>query len=174
MIPGTFLVSNDIHTDSRGSFENLFTLEIGENLETQFRVCQVNLSRNYRAGTLRGLHIQKTPAMESKLVSCIQGEIFDVMVDLRRDSEFFGCWQSVYLRSSESAVYVPKGVAHGFQTLTDNAVIQYLHSGSYVAALSTGVKFDDSDIQISWPREVTVISENDANLPTLMELRNTL
>lgn len=170
-IPGTYLISNTIHYDNRGAFENLYKFALTEILKTPFVVRQVNLSRNHTAGTIRGLHYQRSPALESKIINCLSGEIFDVMVDLRSDSEFFGCWQSVILKPSQNSVYIPDGVAHGFQTLTDNCIIQYLHSGSYVSFLSAGLKFDDPQLQIPWPQEVTEISDNDSKLPTLEEIR---
>lgn len=173
-IPGTYLIENNIHIDDRGSFENLYNLELLEKLETNFAIRQVNLSRNQNAGTVRGLHYQRSPAPESKIVNCVLGLVFDVMVDLRIKSEFFGCWQSVILKPSQNAVYIPDGVAHGFQTLTDNCIIQYLHSGNYVPSLSTGIRFDDPNLQISWPQEVSEVSENDIKLPLLEEIRNKL
>jgi dTDP-4-dehydrorhamnose 3,5-epimerase len=173
-IPGTFLIANDIHLDNRGSFENLFRLNFLENLKNEFEIRQVNLSRNQRSGTLRGLHFQKFPSRESKIVSCIDGKIFDVLVDIRPESKFYGCWQAVILEPNQNSIFIPEGVAHGFQTLSDDCVVQYLHSGDYASDLSGGIRFDDPDVQITWPRDVTAISENDTSLPFLKELRNYL
>jgi len=173
-IPGTYLISNDVHNDNRGTFENVFREKDFEDLGIEFSIKQVNLSRNTQEGTLRGLHFQKHPSMEAKVVNCIVGKIFDVMVDLRPDSQFFGFWQSVILEPTQDAVVIPQGVAHGFQTLTENCVVQYLHSCEYVPNLSGGLKFDDPSINISWPQNVSVISEKDRSLPTLDELRKYL
>ena len=173
-IPGTYLISNDIHIDNRGSFENIFKEKDFKDLEVEFSIKQVNLSRNTHEGTLRGLHFQKHPLTESKVVNCIFGKIFDVMVDLRPKSDFFGCWQSVILEPSGNAILIPQGVAHGFQTLTEDCVVQYLHSGEYAASLNAGLKFDDPSINMSWPQTVSVISERDRNLPTLEELQRYL
>jgi dTDP-4-dehydrorhamnose 3,5-epimerase len=173
-IPGTYLIANDVHIDNRGTFENIFREKDFKDLDLGFSIKQVNLSRNKQKGTLRGLHFQKHPSTESKVVNCIAGKIFDVMVDLRPDSNFFGCWQSVILAPKQNAVVIPQGVAHGFQTLADDCVVQYLHSGEYAADLNAGLKFDDPSINISWPQNVSVISERDRNLPTLEELRKYL
>ena len=173
-IPGTYLISNDVHIDNRGSFENIFRERDFKDLDVEFSIKQVNLSRNIHEGTLRGLHFQKYPSMESKVVNCIFGKIYDVMVDLRPKSDSFGCWQSVILEPNGNAILIPQGVAHGFQTLAEDSVIQYLHSGEYVASLNAGLKFDDPSINISWPQTVSVISERDRNLPTLEELQKYL
>jgi len=173
-IPGTYLISNDVHCDNRGTFENVFREKDFEDLGIEFSIKQVNLSRNTQEGTLRGLHFQKHPSVEAKVVNCVVGKIFDVMVDLRPDSHFFGFWQSVILEPTQNAVVIPQGVAHGFQTLTKNCVVQYLHSCEYVANLSAGLRFDDPSINISWPQNVSAISERDRSLPTLEELRKYL
>lgn len=173
-IPGTYLISSNVHRDDRGTFENIFREQDFDDLDIEFSVKQVNLSRNKRVGTLRGLHFQKKPSSEAKVVNCIGGKIFDVMVDLRPDSQFFGRWQSVILEPTLNAVLIPQGVAHGFQTLTEDCVVQYLHSDEYMDELNAGVKFDDPSIEIFWPEKISVISERDRNLPTLVELRKFL
>ena len=173
-IPGAYLISNEVHSDNRGTFENIFKEKDFEDLGIDFSIKQVNLSRNIQAGTLRGLHFQKQPSSESKIVNCIAGKIFDVLVDLRPDSHFFGRWQSVILEPSKNAVVIPQGVAHGFQTLTVNCVVQYLHSNEYVADMNAGLKFDDPSIDILWPKDISMISERDKNLPSLEKLRKYL
>jgi len=173
-IPGTYLISNDVHTDNRGSFENIFKETDFKDLGVEFSIKQVNLSRNTHKGTLRGLHFQKHPSMESKIVNCMAGKIFDVMVDLRPDSHFFGFWQSVILEPAQNAVVIPRGVAHGFQTLEENCLVQYLHSGDYAADLNSGLKFDDPSVNVCWPEDISEISDRDKGLPTLVELRKQL
>jgi dTDP-4-dehydrorhamnose 3,5-epimerase len=173
-IPGTYLIANDVHTDNRGTFENIFKEKDFKDLGLEFSIKQVNLSRNKQKGTVRGLHFQRQPSSEDKVVNCIAGKIFDVMVDLRTDSHFFGCWQSVILEPTKNAVVIPKGVAHGFQTLAEDCVVQYLHSNEYVADLNVGLKFNDPSINILWPKSISVISDRDRNLPTLEELRTYL
>jgi dTDP-4-dehydrorhamnose 3,5-epimerase len=170
-ISGSYLMTLPNYKDDRGSFENHFPQNELEFLPESFVVRQVNLSRNLQKGTLRGLHYQVEPYAESKIVSCVFGSVFDVIVDLRRDSKSFGRWQSIHLREAQNFIYVPPGVAHGFQTLEDNCVLQYLHSGQYSAPHSLGVRFDDSELDISWPLEVSNISLADQQLPNLAEMR---
>jgi len=169
-IPGSYVFTIPIHQDSRGSFENLFQLDYPGTINDSFRVQQVNISRNIRKGTLRGLHFQSSPYAESKIVSCLLGEAFDVMVDLRPDSKSFGFWQSVHLKPSMNSVLVPPGVAHGFQTLKDHSVLQYLHSGKYINSHKSGIRFDDPDLDILWPLEITAISDQDLTLPNFKEM----
>lgn len=170
-IPGAYLIRNRIHLDARGSFENVYP---GETLNSQlqeFKVSQVNISRNLLKGTIRGLHYQISEFPESKLVTCISGEIFDVILDLRPSSEFFGMWHSILLKPSSNSVLLPPGVAHGYQTMVDNSVIQYLHSAPYKPDGASGVRFDDEDLQINWPLELSNASEFDKNLPTFKKYK---
>ncbi len=170
-ILGSYQMSLPVHSDSRGTFENLFPDEGLDFLPNPFTIRQVNLSRNLRKGTLRGLHFQRAPHAEGKVVSCLVGAAFDVIVDLRSDSISFGVWQSIYLEPSLNSLYVPPGVAHGFQTLEDGSVLQYLHSERYFKSHGSGVRFDDPELKIRWPLEVTCISLADQQLPTLAEMR---
>jgi dTDP-4-dehydrorhamnose 3,5-epimerase len=171
-IPGTFEVFIEPNEDSRGSFENLYKENDPE--IRLFEIKQVNVSRNLHKATLRGLHYQTTPSLESKIVSCLAGELFDVMVDLRPGSKCYGEWQYIVLKPSFNSVLIPEGVAHGFQTLKDGCIVHYLHSKEYSPSLASGVKFDDPDLKIEWPLEVSVISENDLNLPSFSMLTSAL
>lgn len=171
-IPGTFEVFLDSKEDSRGSFENLFR---GDNRYiNMFDIKQVNVSRNLQKGTIRGLHYQAAPNLESKIVSCLAGELFDVMVDLRPNSICFGIWQYVILKPSFNSLLIPEGVAHGYQTLTEGSIVHYLHSKEYSQSLSSGIRYNDPDLNIDWPLEATMISENDLNLPSFSQLRGVL
>jgi dTDP-4-dehydrorhamnose 3,5-epimerase len=173
-IPGTFEVFTSIFEDSRGNFEKIYSDEIYDKAGLAFRVKQSNVSRNSLKATIRGMHFQSSPLEENKIVTCVSGEIFDVMVDLRQSSKTFGLWQSVILKASLNAVFIPAGVAHGFQTLSHNCVIQYLHSENYNQSLTAGVKYDDPDIGVKWPFSVSKISKNDLSLPSFAELRSKL
>ena len=172
-IAGSYLMTLPNSKDHRGSFENHFPQSELGFLSNSFHIKQVNLSRNIHKGTLRGLHYQVEPYAESKIVSCIIGEVFDVIVDLRQDSSSFGRWQSIQLKAAQNFVYVPPGVAHGFQTLEDNCMLQYLHSGEYSAAHSSGIRYNDSELDISWPLEISNISLADQQLPNFAEMRKT-
>jgi dTDP-4-dehydrorhamnose 3,5-epimerase len=130
------------------------------------------VSFNNRRGTLRGLHFQAPPQEEIKLVSCTRGAIFDVAVDLRLDSPWRGKWVGVELDAdNRCSLYVPAGFAHGFQTLTDNAEVRYQISERYRPEAARGVRWDDSDLDIVWPKaDPRVISARDQTLPRLRDL----
>lgn len=144
-------------SDIRGTFIKFHPVrEIGPSWES------VALSINPEVGTLRGLHFQVEPFAEKKLVACVQGSIFDVIVDLRPDSRTMGKWTSFEL-SSENAmqVYLPKGVAHGFQTLVPNSIVHYCLSSSYSPESSYSID-PHGDLGINWPLETALISERDS------------
>jgi dTDP-4-dehydrorhamnose 3,5-epimerase len=148
--------------DERGYFSRTFCARAfaERGLETQF----VQHSRSFSAhkGTLRGMHYQTAPHTEVKIVSCVAGAIYDVIVDLRPNSPTYRAWQGFELSAENGGqLYVPAGFAHGFQTLTDAAELNYLISAFYEASASTGVSHDDPSIGIRWPLPVTVISERD-------------
>lgn len=167
-LAGVWLIESEPFTDERGSFARIFCgREFGaRGLETRF--VQHNVSRTVRAGTLRGLHFQKAPHGETKLVSCLAGAIWDVVIDLRRDSPTFLQSLGVELTSSNNRLlYVPEGFAHGFQTLADNVTVSYLMSQFYVPEASAGLRFDDPALAIAWPRVPTVLSHQDRNWPLL-------
>jgi dTDP-4-dehydrorhamnose 3,5-epimerase len=125
---------------------------------------QSSISRNTVRGTLRGMHFQREPKAEGKLVRCIRGRAFDVALDLRTSSPTFKRWFSLELHgASLRAVFIPPGVAHGFQTLEDDTSIFYQMTEPYVPELSDGVRWDDPAFAISWPCIVSVISERDSN-----------
>lgn len=132
---------------------------------------QHSLSYNEARGTLRGLHFQRYPHGEVKLVQCVGGIVFDVVVDARRDSPSFGRWVS-YTLSAENGemLYVPEGCAHGFLTLSDHAMVHYCISGAYSPQASSGIRWDDPKLGIVWPRSVAIVSERDLALPGLESL----
>ena len=132
---------------------------------------QDSLSLNAAAGTLRGLHIQLPPHVETKLVTCLRGRAFDVAVDLRRDSPTKGRWVGVELdAATSSAVYLPAGFAHGFLTLEPDTAILYKITPPYVSGAGAGVRWDDPELAIAWPRPPAVVGQADKALPTLASL----
>ena len=148
--------------DERGYFARTFcTRAFAERgLETQF--VQHSRSFSAREGTLRGMHYQAAPHTEVKVVSCVTGAIYDVIVDLRPNSRTYRTWQGFELSAANGCqLYVPAGFAHGFQTLTDAAELNYLISVFYEPSASTGISHDDPTIGIRWPLPVAVISERD-------------
>jgi dTDP-4-dehydrorhamnose 3,5-epimerase len=129
---------------------------------------QSSVSFNARARTLRGLHWQAAPHEEEKLVRCTAGAIFDVIVDLRTESETYRRWFAAELSAANRrALYVPKGFAHGFLTLTDASEVLYMISVAYAPGYGRGLRWDDPSIGIAWPHAPAVISERDAALPRL-------
>lgn len=132
-------------------------------------IAQAHLSLNSRRGVLRGMHYQMPPAAEAKLVRCIRGAIFDVVVDLRPESDAYLKWVSCELTASNrKAIYLPEGCAHGFQTLEDNCELFYHVSHAYAPELAGGFRYDDPAVGISWPLPVSVMSPRDQAWPPLV------
>jgi dTDP-4-dehydrorhamnose 3,5-epimerase len=156
------------HADDRGFFARTFCKETfaREGLVAEF--VQANHSSNLRAGTLRGMHYQRPPHGEVKLVRVVKGAIHDVIVDLRPDSPTYRRWEGFDLDAeSGRMLYVPAGFAHGFQTLTDDAQVTYQVSHPYTPGAEGGLRWDDPAIGIRWPLPVSVISEKDAAWPSI-------
>lgn len=171
-LPGAWLIEPEKRSDDRGFFARTWCRkEFTDNgLVDDF--VQRNLSVNPHAGTLRGLHWQERPHGEVKLVQCSRGAIYDVIVDLRAGSPTYGQWLGVELRADDyRMLYAPEGFAHGFQTLEDDCEVAYLVSAPYVPEAGRGVRYDDPAIDVTWPRPVTRISDQDRNWPLLSETR---
>jgi dTDP-4-dehydrorhamnose 3,5-epimerase len=170
-LAGTYLLVPEPISDKRGFFARSFSAEqlAAEGLVTQYP--EWSLSFNRKRDTLRGLHWQADP-QETKLVQCISGAIFDVIVDMRPDSQSFGQWASVPLNAeNRHMLYVPAGFAHGFQTLTANAEIYYHISETFRPEGARGVRWNDGDIGIAWPdASERIVSERDAALPLLRDI----
>lgn len=167
-IPGVFKLEVEPAADERGFFARTYSR--GEFAEhgLSFEVAQASVSFNEKKGTLRGLHLQVAPHEEAKLVRCVAGSVFDVLVDLRRGYPTQFAWLGLELTAGRrDAVFVPPGVAHGFITLEDGCELEYLISTPYVPAAAAGVRWDDSAVGISWPASPVVISERDAAFPDL-------
>jgi dTDP-4-dehydrorhamnose 3,5-epimerase len=132
---------------------------------------QSNIGYSKCAGTLRGMHYQRAPYGEAKLVRCTNGAVFDVAIDLRTASPTYRSWVGVILRAEEHRmIFLPEGFAHGYQTLRDDSEIEYFTSHRYAAAAATGVRYDDPVFGIEWPAEVSLISQQDSCWP-LQEMR---
>jgi dTDP-4-dehydrorhamnose 3,5-epimerase len=167
-VPGVFVVELEPQADERGFFARTFGraefAEHGLNLV----IAQCGTSFNTRRGTLRGMHYQAHPYGESKLVRCTQGAIYDVAVDLRADSGAYCNWFGVELTAdNHRMLYVPEGVAHGFQTLEDSSEVFYEISRPYTPDAARGVRWDDPAFGIRWPEAPRVISKRDRNHPHL-------
>jgi dTDP-4-dehydrorhamnose 3,5-epimerase len=167
-VEGAFLVRPEPRGDARGWFARLFCAEEFAASGLESTVAQVNLAETTRAGTVRGLHYQLPPAAEAKLVRCVAGAIFDVVVDNRPGSPTFGRWAAAELAASEAvALYVPPGCAHGYQALTDDARALYQASVAYAPALERGIDHADPSVGIDWPLPPAHLSDKDRNWPPL-------
>jgi dTDP-4-dehydrorhamnose 3,5-epimerase len=167
-IPGVWQVHSAPHVDVRGSFTRLYCAEAFDEIMPGLCFVQVNLSISRRRGTLRGMHLMRVPAQEYKLVRCLRGRVFDVAADLRRDSPSYGRWFALELSEDQPcALLIPPGVAHGYQTLSDDAQLLYQHSTSHVSTLDDGVHHADPRLGIRWPLPVGPLSPRDAKLPFL-------
>jgi dTDP-4-dehydrorhamnose 3,5-epimerase len=159
------------HGDARGWFAEVFKRSdfAAHGLVTDW--LQQNHASSGPRGTLRGLHFQVAPAAQAKLVRCVHGAIFDVAVDLRPGSPTFGRWASLELEAPGLAMlYVPVGFAHGYQTLTDSAEVLYATSSEYAPSQERGLRWNDPDVGVRWPRGEPILSDRDAALPLLRSL----
>jgi dTDP-4-dehydrorhamnose 3,5-epimerase len=165
-LPGAWLLELERFEDERGFFARTFCRDEFAKRGLDPIVAQCSLSYNDRKGTLRGLHFQIAPHEEVKLVRVTHGAIWDVIVDLRADSLTFKQHFSVVLSDEEGTqLYIPKGMAHGFQTLEDATEVFYQISEPYAPASARGYRWDDPAFAIPWPEAVSVISERDQQLP---------
>lgn len=165
-LPGAWLLEPERFEDERGFFARTWCREEFATRGLDSTVAQCSVSYNHRRGTLRGLHFQIAPREEIKLVRVTRGAIWDVIVDLRPDSPTFKQHFSVVLSVDEGKqLYIPKGVAHGFQTLEDATEVFYQISEVYAPEFARGYRWDDPALAIPWPEAVTVISERDRGLP---------
>lgn len=163
---GAHAVELERHVDERGFFARAWCAREYAAQGLVASVAQLNISHNAMRGTLRGLHYQQQPCCEAKVVGCLQGEIYDVVVDLRRDSPTYLAWDAAALTAeNRRMMYIPPGCAHGFQSLTDDATVLYLMSEFHSPAHARGVRYDDAAFGIQWPLPVSCISEADRTWP---------
>jgi dTDP-4-dehydrorhamnose 3,5-epimerase len=159
-IAGAFAVRHDVRSDERGRFKRQYCEREFAEAGLNTRWVQVNHSVTLGRGSIRGMHFQRPPAAEAKLVSCPVGRAFDVAVDLRRGSETFLQWTAVEIDEATS-FFIPEGCAHGFQALTDEVHLIYQHSAGYAPEAEGGVRFDDPAIGIAWPLPAGTTSDRD-------------
>jgi dTDP-4-dehydrorhamnose 3,5-epimerase len=168
-LEGAWLIDIEPREDERGFFARTWCRHelAAHGLDTE--IAQENLSLNRHRGTLRGLHFQRSPHEETKIVRCTRGAIFDVIVDLRPLSPTYLRWEAFELTAgNRRAIYIPKGLAHGFQSLTDGTEVAYRISAFYAPEAAGGYRYDDTAFGIAWPLPVTVISERDLAWPAFM------
>ncbi len=150
------------HIDSRGVFTKWFSADYFEGILNGREIVQANHSVNVSRGSIRGMHYQDFPYPETKLIRCIKGKVFDVVVDLRRGSKTYLSWVGVELSENDDILLVvPEGCAHGFQVLQDDSELLYLHSNIYSPEAERGIRYDDPELKIDWPLPATEVSEKD-------------
>ncbi len=165
-LPGVFIVELDKIGDERGFFARAWCRREFQAHGLDGSIAQLNLSHNARRGTVRGMHYQVQPHAEAKVVRCIRGAIYDVVVDLRTDSVTYRKWLAVELSAgNRRMLHVPEGCGHGFQTLEDGTELLYQVTEFFAPGAERGVRYDDPAFQIDWPLPVTAISDKDASWP---------
>ena len=164
---GVYLIEIEPIADERGFFARSFCRKEFEAHGLNPSVSQCNVSYNRRKGTLRGMHYQVAPHAEAKLVSCLSGSIYDVVIDLRPNSATYRKWLAVELRAHdlEKMIYVPEGFAHGFQTLEADTKVFYQISAFYEPGSARGIRWDDPAFSIRWPQGPRIVSERDKSYP---------
>lgn len=168
-IKDVYLIDLDKKEDERGFFARLFCVEDFAKLGLEHKFIQMNNSLSLRKGTLRGLHYQLKPKEETKVVRCIRGSLYDVVLDLREDSPTFGKYFGATLSAeNRQMMYVPPGCAHGFLTLEDNSEVLYLVSEFYSKEAERAVRWNDPQFTIAWPIAPTVISQRDQEHPDFL------
>lgn len=165
---GAFIIEIQPIADERGFFSYLFDAKEAASHGLQTELAQVKLSFNHRKGTLRGMHYQAAPALESKLVRCTRGAVLDMIIDVRKDSPTYLQHVAVELSANNRrALYVPPLFAHGYQTLADDTEVVYHVDEYYAPHAERGLRFDDPELQLSWPLPVSTISAKDQAWPLL-------
>jgi dTDP-4-dehydrorhamnose 3,5-epimerase len=166
ILKGSYEITLTPHGDSRGWFARTFCKKEFEQIAHQQEWLQINHSYSTKKGTLRGMHFQNAPFAEIKMLRCIAGAVYDVIIDLRKDSPTFLKWFGTELSAqNKKMLYIPAGFAHGFQTLEDDTELIYHHTQFYTPSTEAGIRYDDKAINIEWPLTISEISERDTNHP---------
>jgi dTDP-4-dehydrorhamnose 3,5-epimerase len=162
------IIKRDPRIDERGSFVRVFAKEELLQAGIDFTIVHINQGFSKQTGTLRGLHYQIPPKEEAKIFQCVKGKVFDVAVDMRENSPTYRKWFGIELsEDNNTMVYIPKGFAHGYQTLTDNALVEYFVNEYYAPESESGVRWDDPILNIAWPIKTPILSPKDQTLPSL-------
>lgn len=170
-LPGAFVVEPVVYRDDRGFFVETFNHKVFADRGIDVTFVQDNYSFSREKGVLRGLHFQYSPQAQTKLVLVIRGSVYDVIVDLRKDSPTFLKWTWVELSSTDlNMLYVPKGFAHGFYTLQENTHVLYKVDSLYAPRFDGGIRWDDPDLAIRWPGSSPILSDKDEHLALLKDI----
>jgi len=172
-IEGLIIIEPCVFNDDRGFFMESYNQKVFIENGINVNFIQDNHSQSTK-GVLRGLHFQKPPFSQDKLIRCTKGEVFDVVVDLRKDSSTFGQWESIIIsEENKKMIFIPKGFAHGFLVLSDMAEFQYKCSNFYNKESESGLLYNDPELNINWPNlENLILSEKDQLWPKLEEIKN--
>jgi len=167
-IEGLYIIEPEFKIDERGYFARIFCKKELAKIGFDFEIVQINRSLNKKKGTIRGMHFQKPPKAEDKIVQCLKGAIYDVAIDLRQNSPTYSQWVAVELNEENKKMFfIPKGFAHGFQSLRDNSEILYFLSEFYSPEYKSGVHWNDPFFNISWPIKNPILLEKDKNWPLI-------
>lgn len=167
-IAGAFIIGLEPNADQRGKLSRTYCKREFAAIGFQAEFVQMNHTVTHTAGTVRGMHFQGPPHAEQKLIRCIRGKIFDVVIDLRKNSRTFLKWTSVELSAAnDKMILIPEGCAHGFQTLEDNCELLYCHTAYYTPDAENGIRADDPEIAIRWPLPIADRSERDKSFQLL-------
>ena len=170
-LPGTFEIRPVVHGDSRGYFAEIFVKEVFAEHGLITDWIQHNQAMSSSLHTLRGFHFQEGEFAQTKLVSAAVGRVLDVVVDIRKGSETYGRWDSLELGADScNSIYVPKGFAHAYITLTETAVVQYKVDAPYAPEHEGGIRWNDPDLAVEWPTDAPVLSDRDRSLPFFRDL----
>lgn len=170
-LPGVYIIEPTVFYDERGYFMEFYNQKEFEELGIYINFVQDNYSYSIKAGVLRGLHLQLEPKAQTKLVRCVKGAIYDVVVDLRKGSPTFGKWESFILTEhNKRELLVPKGFAHGFLTLTSDTEVLYKVDEYYSPEHERSILWCDPDLNINWPMNDPLLSQKDKNAPKLKEI----
>lgn len=165
-IPGAWIIERVPALDERGSFTSVWESDLFDSRGLMPSIDQASAAHNLRSGTLRGMHYQASPFNQIKLVSCSTGAVYDVAIDLRPQSPTFKHWFGIELRAETGlSLYIPAGCAHGYITLRENSVVNYLISGKYSPNHALGVRWNDPAFGIRWPATPSLIAVRDAQYP---------
>jgi len=169
-IPGLYLIEPSLHQDDRGIFRRSFCVEEFANNGIDFTVKQGNVSENFHQHTMRGFHYQEAPSRESKVISCITGSLYNIVLDLRKDSLTYHQWIALEISAElRQSIHVPAGCANAFLTMSDNTIVHYYMGDSFAPNSYCGIRYNDPKFDFKWPCEPKVISDKDLNLPDYVD-----
>lgn len=164
-----YIIKYKENIDERGSFSKLFETNFFNHYKFK-KIHQVNLSKNLKKGTIRGMHYQVKPYQEDKILKCISGSIFDVVIDIRVKSKTYLKTFTYNLKNDNTLIFIPRGFAHGFQTLENNSHLLYIHGNKFSNKHQKGIAYDSNFFNISWPLKNKIISERDKKFPNFYEM----